>query len=421
MKFLIPLLLLFELAHADFSGRIELEGQKFLKSLDKKTDEQAAVLRFLPTASAKRKDISFKFTANGEAATSQRHFQGYIQDLFVRKDAGDSIFTLGFNTYSWGVTDGYNPLDIINPRDFTNPLHAKKMGSFGLHISQTLSSSLQVEALYIPVQTASRLPAEKSRWLPRRVFLPAASDIQVLLPEHVNYSIRENEDLNALHHNMGARLLFTEGSREWGLIFFDGMSSTPVIRADIKLTPVNLSSGIRLALDPNIVGTPVYYRVQTTGASLVWSFESVIVRLQSAYTHVRSKSDWNDLPSWSQENIWALEKTTNLGNWSLTGLLQGTYNVRPTSSGSSAGLTELLDRAIMVGLRASPSLTWESYVFAGMDTKGQGSLVGASISHTMSERTKLELRGDFLQGPDTSWVGTYRDNDEIFLTFSYLL
>lgn len=421
MKFLISLLCLFEFAHAGVSGRIELEGQKFLKSLDKKSDESAATLRLLPAASAKRKDISFKFTASGEATTAQRHLQGFIQDLFIRKDAGDSIFTLGFNTYSWGVTDGYNPLDVINPRDFTNPLHAKKMGSFGLHMSQTLSSSLQIEALYIPVQTASRLPAERSRWLPRRIFLPASSDIKILLPDHVNYSIRENEDLYALHHNMGARLLFTEGSREWGLIFFDGMSSTPIIRADVVATAVNVSSGILLALNPNIAITPVYYRVQTTGASLVWSFDSVIMRLQSAYTHVRSKSTWGDLPTWSQENIWALEKTSSLGHWSFTGLLQGTYNIRPKNSGSSSGLTELLDRAVMVGLRASPNLSWESYIFAGMDTKGQGSLIGASISHTMTERTKLELRGDFLHGPDTSWVGSYRDNDEIFLTFSYLL
>lgn len=409
-------------AHADFSGRIEFEGQSFLESLDKKTDEKYGEIKFMPTVTAKRGSVSFKFTAEGEASTSQRHFKGFVQDLFVRKKNGANTWTLGFNTYSWGVTDGYNPLDVVNPRDFSDPLHAKKMGSFGLHYSRALTSSLQIETLYIPVQTTSILPAEKSRWLPRRIFLPAGEDMQILLPDHVDYSIRHAEDLNALQNNFGARLLLTEGDREWGLVFFDGMSNMPVIRADIVTgPPLSLFPIIVLAVDPNVVVTPVYYRVQTTGASLVWSFDSFIMRLQSAYTHVRSKADENDLPSWSQENVWAFEKNMAFGAVSVTALLQGTYNQRSRAAGSSSGLTELLDRAVMLGFRVSPSLAWESYVFAGVDTQGQGSLMGFSLGHNLTEQTKLEIRGDFLQGPDSSWVGSYRNNDQIYFSFSYLM
>ncbi len=409
-------------AYADMSGRIELEGQSFLKSLDKKTDEKSVDLKFSPEITAKKKNLFFKFTGEAKASSSQRHFQGLVQDLFVRKKTNRDAWTLGFNTYSWGVTDGYNPLDVINPRDFTDPLHAKKMGSFGAHYSRSLTSSLQMEALYIPVQTASRLPGEHSRWLPRQVYLPPGDDMQILLPDRVHYSIHKNRDLNALHNNFGARLLFTEGSREWGLIFFDGMSSTPIIRADITTgTPISLFPVVVLAVDPNIALTPVYYRVQTTGGSLVWSFDSFILRLQSAYTKVRSEAEEQDLPAWSQENVWGFEKNMDIYGINVTTLLQGTYNLRNKEAGSSSGLTELLDRAVMLGLRVSPSLSWESYFFAGLDTRGQGSLMGFSLGHTLTESIKLELRGDFLQGPDSSWIGSYRNNDQIFLNFSYLL
>lgn len=33
---------------------------------------------------------------------------------------------IGYNIVSWGVTDGYNPLDIVNPKQYFDPLHNKK-------------------------------------------------------------------------------------------------------------------------------------------------------------------------------------------------------------------------------------------------------------------------------------------------------
>jgi hypothetical protein len=326
---------------------------------------------------------------------------------------------LGFNTYHWGDTDGYNPLDIVSSRRLQDPLNAEKLGAFSSSISKDFGW-LNLEAIYIPWQRATILPGDNSRWLPREVFTTTSigngsQSATLNLPPNLDYSIADPRELNgALENNIGLRAQFKDivTGLDGSLEFFDGAATTPAIDVIASGTVTTLLPSIVIQADPAVTLVPVYYRQIVYGSSLVYANFGMIFRGEVAFT--RLLSDGADLLGDSDEYVLGVEKSVTIGTQELTLIVQGTAarHSQPVND-STVSLSRIFDRAGIFGLRYPIS---EKISFLGsvlLDTESHGQVEHVEASYKVTDAWKLGLAGDALSGAESTPIGTYRKNGRI--------
>lgn len=364
----------------------------------------------------------FKFSLQGRGQPDNRSREERLwfnpREAYYELKAQPMTVQLGMNTFSWGATDGYNPLDVVNPKLFDDPLRSEKIGVPALTVKTSLGVAGTLEALYIPAQTASRLPGIHSRWLPRDIYLPDTDQsYRIILPtEALRYRYTHRvEWAHPFAHNYGARWQAQLGRFDLSLAAFEGAAQTPAIVPSIETNVVQIDPRIELAVNPDIGLEPNFYRQRVTGGTVVVNVADFIIRLTSAYTQPLADS-WQ-LPGWAHETVFGLERGVPLGSWTLTGLFQGSYNRREQgASDSSLSLTTLLDHAVMGGFRLADESAWQFYFLTLVDTRTQAHVTSAEATYALNDFWKLTLQGDQLQGRRDTLIGTYRKNDRAQLS-----
>lgn len=86
-----------------------------------------------------------------------------IEEAWLSTVSGKNYFGFGKKKYAWGKADVYNPIDRLNPRDFTDPIDSKKIGIFSAEYTFT-AERYSFEFVAIPTFTHNRLPPLESRW-----------------------------------------------------------------------------------------------------------------------------------------------------------------------------------------------------------------------------------------------------------------
>jgi hypothetical protein len=353
--------------------------------------------------------------------------EGYFQ---IKPLAGDPTLRiqLGFNTFTWGVTDGYNPLDVVSAARYEDPLNPEKLGAASLAVHAELPGGvLSFDGIYIPRQRQSILPGNNSRWLPREQFQSESVNSQnylatIVLPSNEQFGLSSDQVLsNALDSNFGFKMDAHLPSLDLSAMFFDGAAPLPA-------TDVSLSGGgtftsintITINADPFIGIRPVYYRQIMTGGSLVYALGEFIIRGEAALTRVVSKR--SDLPSLSNEYVGEIEHTFPIEAGTLTALVEGTYAQHSeTVDPTLVSLSRVFDRAVAVGAHYSPNSSLTAGMLALLDTEFHGELIRLEISDALSDSFKLSGTGELLQGADGSPVGTYRYNSRALVSLKYAL
>lgn len=111
-------------------------------------------------------------------------FQNYSPSLefrqgFVEWRGRHTEVRAGVQTFAWGKLDGVPPTDVLNPRDWHDPLvvdeffEEQKIGIPAVRATQSLPdlrwaslSGVQLEAAWIPWAVPARLPLALERWFP---------------------------------------------------------------------------------------------------------------------------------------------------------------------------------------------------------------------------------------------------------------
>jgi hypothetical protein len=94
---------------------------------------------------------------------------GDIKELYLTFDSENFDFWLGRKIHIWGVSDGYNPLDLFNPLDLRDPFLSgrgvnrvpRAMAGASLDIGP-----LNFEAIYLPTAGVLTMPEPGSPWEP---------------------------------------------------------------------------------------------------------------------------------------------------------------------------------------------------------------------------------------------------------------
>lgn len=328
----------------------------------------------------------------------------------------------GFNVVTWGVTDGYNPVDIVSARRYSDPLHSEKLGALS-ELLRLDFGFLLFEGIYIPTQRRAVLPGEKSRWLPRELPGPITyAGNTTTLPAVPRYSFGDDIRYdNALLNNFGARVSSHLLGMDAAAYFFDGAASLPAVKYTLDLNATVIDGTVsppkvlQWAASPGIVLQRVYHRVTVTGASAVFPIWELIVRAELAVTKAYRKGS-ELITEQNTEAVTEVEHTFNsfLGENRPLTLIGIAAWADPHDNGlASTGvpsLTRLFDRAAGAGFRYQPSDPALAEGYAFFDTKHGGSLYDLTVSYKLNDTWKVYGGGEYFQGKSSQPVGAYRYN-----------
>jgi len=342
-------------------------------------------------------------------------------------EGGSSLLTaqIGLNTFTWGVTDVFNPLDIVNTRRYEDPLATDKLGAPSILLHTELPGGvISMEGVYIPLQRQAILPGVNSRWLPRNSFQSQSVQYDgvaatILPPSSVDFAYTDPQVLdNALNNNVGARIEAHLPSLDLALIFFDGAAGMPATDLQLSGAVIEVDPNVVIAADPNIGITPVYYRQLVGGGNFTYALGDFIFRGEAALTRVVSQR--SDLPTLTNEFAAEIEHDFSLGDDPLTTFLEVTYAQHSEAIDPSlASLGRIFDRAVLLGLRYARAAGFSVSALGMLDTAYHGQLAHLEIAYPLSDSIKPSLSGDLILGPTGTPLGTYQQNDRITFTLKY--
>jgi hypothetical protein len=352
--------------------------------------------------------------------------QNKSQEERVFFDAGEAYFKYkgdsfsvqaGSNILNWGVTDGYNPLDVVNMRQYHDPLHSVKLGALSLLFSHNTEISEQ-ELIFIPKNQSSILPGAHSRWLPRQIYIPRTLDnnVVLLLPDSLNYSYESREMLNkALDNNVGLRLQWHLGAIDLSFSGFEGVANFPLVQPKVTGTVIELSPRVVLQTDPDILLGTKNYRQRVGGFSWVSSQMNFLFKYATNYS--QSLGEDPLLPGWTHESIVGLEKNLNIGSEGLlVGILQYSFINVEKKNDSNFSVTEIFRRAWMVGGRFSWGDNWTLTALTLYDSLHYSHFQQYSIARRLHDAWTLQLSAELISGHDDTPLGIYNDNDNYRLS-----
>jgi len=407
-----------------FTTDIKAESVHWPKPYGENTNNSLNRIELIPNLTAKFSEATrfyfkpyFLWDPDNRSA-EERNFTD-IGEAYFRIRGESYSLQAGANTVNWGVTDGYNPLDVVNTHQYHDPLHSIKLGATSLMLSHS-SESAEQELIYIPQQRASILPGTQSRWLPRKIYVPRTidNDVILLLPENLNFHYQERQTLNnALDNNFGIRLQWHFGSIDLAMSGFEGVASFPLIQATVTGTVVQISPKVILQTDSDVYLRPKDYRHRVGGISWVSSQAGFLLKYASAYT--QSIGDDPLLPGWSHESILGLEKNFNIGSEGLlVAILQHSFIRNQKDSDSNLSVSEIFRRAYMLGGRFSWGDTWTVTALGLYDSIRYSHFQQYSVARRFFDVWTLQVSAELIAGEADTPLGVYSDNDNYRLSLS---
>lgn len=331
----------------------------------------------------------------------------------------------GYFTLAWEGTDGLNPMDIATMKNYSDPLNPLTKSSLGIQTGFS-KENFDFEAAWIPLQTKSDLPGETSAWWPRRLNLPLRTDeIEARLPDRVEYLFLNREKYkNALTNNYAARIKIHGDLGDAAFAYFEGASETPMMQPTLDVVPIQVSPKRIFLLQSPVKITPIDYRRRTGAALLSTTVADFVLRAATRYDQpIDGEANQlvltaSTLPSWSQQSIVGVERSFDIGQNLVTGILQFAWVHRPKSV-SLVSVQDLFDEAVLAGLRYPFGESW-TLILSGMRSGRDKSYFGqAQLSYRISDSVSTEAGYFVMGGEDESLLGVYDENDRASLKLNY--
>lgn len=340
-------------------------------------------------------------------------------ETYVRLKNDDFSLQLGSTLFAWGITDGYNPLDIINSRQYYDPLHARKQGALSVIFSQSFNS-WDYEIVYIPENQSARLPGTQSRWLPREVFIPEGtqSEFVLNLPEELRYTYSPRQNLNdALKNNFAMRLQRPGASFDTAISFFEGAANFPLVQPEVTGTVVQVSPKTIINVDTDVTLHSKNYRIRHGGLAITVTRPQFLLKYATAYTQSLGADPL--LPGWTHESVLGLEKNFNLSaDLLLITILQHSFINSERNSDSNFSVKEIFRRAWMLGGRLIWKDTW-TFSFLGLqETLHLSHYEEISIAHRLQDHWNISLMANLISGPKDTALGVYHNNSSVSFSVS---
>ena len=155
-----------------------------------------------------------------------------IAECEIAVRAGSARLYVGRRLYAWGSADSYNPTDRLNSHDWLDPVDGhrrdEKLASWSAAVTATLRD-VQLEAVWVPFFSPSRLPALDSRWvgLDRKSFEREFPDIADGYDDILELSHAPAPSSNLKHSQVAVRAKTTIRGVDAAVSYYDGYYEFP--------------------------------------------------------------------------------------------------------------------------------------------------------------------------------------------------
>lgn len=219
-----------------------------------------------------------------------------LYDLFGAKGLDLSMGALRLN---WGVADGINPTNIVNPYDLEDGSHFdKRLSSLALKVGYT-NWDLSFEVIMVPLFMSAILPVEHIDFTalgdPQDVFSLTQGDdtppeiAQVETPTTTPEFATENIQV-------AARIRYDSSIGRFGLMFYRGLESLPQASGAVRLTGFQTQNRVDLGLPlvyPRIMMAGFEYRGPIVDTLSLWT--EVAVMFPEAHSVSASRNQLEQL------------------------------------------------------------------------------------------------------------------------------
>ena len=335
-----------------------------------------------------------------------------LNEAYLTIDSERMDFIFGKKMMRWGTGDGINPMDMINPRDYRDPIASARADArlpILLANGIFLLGPVTVEGVLIPKAEVNEFPLPDSPWEPkglRELRRSAESGEIVLAP-------KEEPDDWFKDSEFAFRVSTVTGGFDLALLYYNGYTDDPVYHRDYLA-------------DGRMRFTPCYHRYHAYGFNFAKGFERATIRGELAVKPgLLFPIDSND-PSYAKDSdglvsrdlyqgVIGIDRTffTNLYvNLQFFADLIENGQESLASKRKTHGITfEISDKFLDDDLTAG---------FRGMYfTSNDGSASEIFAEYKIGDNWEIAPGYMFFNGPKDSRLGQFNDNDMIYLRLRY--
>ena len=335
-----------------------------------------------------------------------------LNEAYLTIDTERIDFILGKKMMRWGTGDGINPMDLINPRDYRDPIASARADArlpILLADGIFLLGPVTIEGVFVPKAEVNEFPLPDSPWEPKglRDMRRSAESGEIVL------SHGEEPDDWFKDAEFAFRVSTVTGGFDLALLYYNGYTDDPVYHRDY-LT------------DGRMRFTPRHHRYQAYGFNFAKGFERATIRGELAVkSGLLFSIDSND-PSYVDDSDGLTARD----------LYQGVIGIdRTFFTNLYVNLQFFYDfiengREAIALKRKTHGLTFEiSDKFLGDDltagfrgmcfTSNDGSSAEIFAEYKIGDNWTIAPGCMFFNGPKESRLGQYSENDMIYLRLKY--
>jgi len=412
MRSILLLLLIFlTTGLASAQGGFRLGGEvstEFAAAVDGEIPAAAACLKLRATGdvgSGFFPDASFEADVYGCYDTAAGTGEVRLGRAFATLYLGDVDLIVGQHVVFWGSADAFNSVDVINPRDLSNPLAGAAEQKLPVPLLRAVvhtDEDITLDLVLLPVFRPSILPGE--RWQPEQQLTPPPGVTIVGQAQPVN-NLPEAELSNLQY---GARVTFPIDAFSGGdlsLSYFHGIRGTPTVTAN--LLPTETPGEVRLqpVLD--------YDTFDLVGVDFSVAVAPTVIRGEAAYTMTRDP-DGTD-PSIGNHSLSATLGAEYTFPGGVFTSLQGMVDYLAGDDGEAGDLdfSALLASSYQVNSRVSLEGAWLHNL-----SDGSG-LVSPNLSYQFADGVTGNVGALVLYGSEDSGLGAFRSNSQLTVSLAY--
>ncbi|MBE3575192.1 MAG: hypothetical protein IMW99_07070 [Firmicutes bacterium] len=325
--------------------------------------------------------------------------------------------SFGKQVVAWGNTDLFNPVNVLNPDDLSNP--TKDPADMKLPVLMTKftyypapGGDTSLQAVVVPVFTPSLLPEPGSYWAPPAPEYPQAIPVQGAL---VPVSRVENPEISlpaATPENaaVGLRLgttLPVLGGSQVAAVYYHGHLHTPTPVLQVEPDPT-------ASQQPSVILKPAlhYDPVNTFGAEFSTSVAGIGLSSTVGYSLTPDK-DGTDPNTANPSGMAVVEASYVFANG-----LNLSAEVAESYAKGDRGQADQWTTQTGLLLMHQPTdrLTWQTALLYNVSDKG--GVIRPQVQYTLTDGVTATLAAFAFFGPENSQLGGYHDKSLATLSLS---
>jgi hypothetical protein len=392
--------------HFDLSGKVHYSHFSYFNTPENKINGRNEGLLQIQLASKAASSFQWKAVSElrEDLSDAQRN-RFWLDELWAKQQVGPFDVTIGKQLISWGTADGINPINNINPTDYTDMLDTEdeRIGVYALRLQWFLNMA-DIDLIYVPVASFGVLPATNSRWFPstEMMGLPAAlgSGIPILLRSNAPEST-----LNSGEFGIRYRKRFS--GADFGFSYYNGYDHLPELTPDMSQFDPNA---------PQLVLLENYRRQQVVGSEWVVLLPlGIAFRGESALFIPNNNTNDRYL-----QTVTGIDKNFALNNSSLTIIAQYIYDHSLEGNAyDKFDLRHLFTNSPMANIDWSFNNGLSITLLGIYNTKSEDYYLNPTISYTSTGGLCFELQSDIMGGNNESFFGNYSFNNRIRAKMSF--